>query len=731
MSKEALTLGRFILLAGVMFLSRGYGQAPAPGSGTVEFGDSVYLDPLVVRENGESPYFSASASSATKADTPLFDLPQTVNVVPRDLFTLQGARSIEDALLNVAGVSPSVGDGQRDQVYIRGFSAQYDQYLDGVRDDAMYYRDLSNIDHIEVLEGPSAALYGHGSAGGLVDRISRQPTDTAIGDITMTYGSWDQRRLEVDAGGPLGAGPLTYRLDAAGEDSGGFRDQYFLERLHLSPSVAWRIGPSTRVLVQFDYLNDLRLDDLGIPALVGPPALGFPGTAPAVPIGAYYGAPDSLDSDFVRSLVYTSTVTVDRSFGDDLSLHEVFRGEHYTLDRNNMLPTTVFLPGGGAYTGNLGAVWVNRSQRRILRSENDLFDQLELAWKVATLGIRHAILAGLELGRQSAAADSLQFNAPAVALIDPALTDVAAGAAPASATANEARADTAGLYLQDQLSLSASWKALVCVRADYYEVAQANRLSPFGTITSLDRALSPRAGVVYEPDGRLSLYGTLGRSFSPAAGDGISTAANTAALAPLEATNFEVGAKKALLGDSLSATMALFQLTRNITETNPVTMQTTAAGTQRSRGIDLVLAGRVTSRWSVSASCELLDPAILNGGVDAGGILLDGKMPALVPRSSASLFTTLDLGRGFGIGAGTVSMGGRYTSNDDSVTLPAFTVVNAVAYYRHGRFEARVNCNNILNHRYLITAGEGTDYTGQTVMPGAPLNSSGSVAWRF
>jgi catecholate siderophore receptor len=527
------------------------------------------------------------------------------------------------------------------------------------------------------------------------------------------------------------SGALTYRLDAAGEDSGGFRDQYFLERIHLSPSVAWKGGADTRVLVQFDYLDDLRLDDLGIPALVGPAALGFPGTVPAVPAGSYYGAPDSFDNDFVRSQVYTSTVTVDHSFGRDLSIHGVFRGEHYTLDRNNMLPTTVFIPGGGAFEGDLDSVWVNRSQRHILRSENDLFDQLELSWRTEALGIRHAILAGLELGRQGAGADSAQFSAPAVALVDPVLTNVAAGAAPASVTANEARADTAGLYLQDQLALASRWRALVGVRADYYAVAQVNRLAPFNTITSLDRALSPRAGVVYEPDGRLSIYGTVSRSFSPAAGDGVSTAASTAALAPLEATNFEAGAKAALLGDSLSATVAAFQLTRNITETDPVTMQTTAAGMQRSRGVDLVLAGRITARWSVSASCELLDPVILNGGVDAGGILLDGRTPALVPRASASAFTTLDLGCGFGVGAGAVSMGGRYTSNDDSVTLPAFTVVNAVAYYRSGRLEARVNCNNVLNHRYMITAGEGTDYTGQTAMPGAPLNASGSVSWRF
>jgi len=731
MTKPKLVLSGVLMCAASMVLPNLRAQLAPSASGLSSFGEAVYLNPFAVHSSKMEPYFVPSASSATKTETPLLDLPQTVNVVPRDLFSLQGARSIEDALLNVAGVSPSVGDGQRDQVYIRGLSAQYDQYLDGVRDEATYFRDLSNIDRIEVLEGPSAVLYGHGSAGGLVNRISRLPTAAAIGDIGTTYGSWDQRRVELDAGGPLGSVPPTYRFDAAGEKSGGFRDQYFLQRYHLSPSIAWQAAPDTRILAQFDYLNDLRLDDLGIPALVGPPGSGFPGVAPAVPIGSYYGAPNSFDHDYVRADVDTATITLDHDFGRGVSLHEVFRGEHYTLDRNNMLPTGVFLPAGGVYTGNLRSVWVQRSQRHFLRFENDLFDQFETTWKAAAAGVDHCFLVGLEVGRQSAGGNTAQYNAPAVALVDPVLTDVPAGTAPASLSSTAARADTAGLYLQDQLTFSQHWKALAGVRLDYYEVSQQNRLAPFNQIGSLSHTISPRVGIVYEPAPDLSIYGTISQSFSPAAGDGISTAANTSALAPLKATNFEVGVKKSLLDDSLSATAALFQLTRDITETNPVTNLMAASGRQRSRGLDLVLAGRISARWSVSASYELLDPVIVDGGLDSGKVLLNGKMPALVPRNGASVYSTFDLGHGFGIGGGAVCMGGRFTSNDDSVTLPAFAVINAVAYYRHGRWEARLNCNNVLDHRYLITAGEGTDFTGQTVMPGAPVNTAVSVDWHF
>ncbi len=693
-------------------------------------GDSVVqLTPLTInaRNDAELPM----ASSATKTSAPLLDIPQSVGVVSRHIFSLQDAHSLEDVLTNVASVSPSVGDGQRDQVYIRGFSAQFDQYLDGIRDEAMYFRDLSNIDRIEVLEGPSSVLYGHGSAGGLVNRITRQPTDTAEGSLSATFGSWNQKRMELDAGGPLLLPSLDYRLDAAGETSDGFRDQYFLQRYHLSPSMAWKPSSSSRILFQFDYLNDLRLDDLGIPALVGPPGSGFPGIAPAVPIDTYYGEPHSFDTDYVRAGVATGTVTVDHWFDSTCSLHDSLRLEHATLDRNNLLPTGVFLPGGGSFNGDLDAVWVTRSQRQILRSENDLFNQLEMPVNIATAGVEQHLLAGLELGRQSAASHSAQYNAPPVALLDPALTSVPAGAAPASLSISRVRADTAGVYLQDQLTFSAHWKALVGVRLDDYSLSQRNLLAPFNLLESGSHTLSPRIGLVYEPLPSWSVYGTVGRSFSPAGGDGLSIAANAAALAPLETVNYEAGLKKNFCDGSLSASAAVFQMTRNITETDPLTNLTSAAGQQRSRGLDLALTGRVNRRWEISASCELLDPEIVNGGRDGASLLLNGRRPGLVPRHNASIYCAFDLGHGFGIGAGAVAMGGRYTSNDDSVSIAAFTLFNAAVSYEHGRWEARLNGKNLLNRRYFASAGEGTDYSGQTLMPGAPINISGSVVWHL
>ena len=709
-------------------------ELPMMSSADAEEGFSdgvIRLEPVSVDTTPETNNFrSVDSNTGTKTDTPLMDVPQTINVVERDLFFLEGSRSLEDVLSNVAGVSPSVGDGQRDQVYIRGFVATNDEYVDGVRDSETYFRDLANIESVEVVQGPAASLYGHGSAGGIINRVTRKPSDTPVGELDLTFGTWGDERAELDDGGPLPFGHLSYRLDAAVERSGGFRNQYFLERGHLSPSIAWSPSRDTRVLVQLDSLTDRRLDDLGMPALVGLAGSGFYGTTPDVPISNYYGSPDGHKADYVLAEVNSATVTVDRKIGPDWTVHDVARTEHYTLDRNNVLPTGVYVPGGGVFDGDLSRVWVDRSGRHILRDQNDLFDQLESVWTTDAGGVTQKILLGFEVARQTAGVNSEQFGEAPVALVDPVLTDRPSDEAPSSHTWSAVSSDTAGLYLQDQIAFSAQLKALLGVRLDYFSVEQDSLIPPTVDLYSLNRTASPRAGLVWEPARNYSLYASAGRSFQPS-GDGLSLAATNAELAPEETTSYEVGSKMELDGGRLTASVALFQVERNISETNPLNGIVSNVGDQRSTGVELAIAGHLSRNWSLSADYSLLDAVIFDGGYDAGSVLLNGRLPGLVPRNSASLFMVYELPRGFGIGAGMVSMGGRYTSNDDSVSLPAFTVLNAVAYYRSAHWEARLNLNNVINHRYFVTAGEGTDVTGQTVMPGAPINLGVTLVRRF
>jgi len=200
--------------------------------------DDIAMATVTVRDRkiDVDAYEAPDATSATKISVPLRDVPQTVNVVPAVVLHDQNALSLQDALQNVPGLSFSVGDGQRDQVTIRGFSAISDQFVDGVRDDALYFRDLSNIERVEVLKGPASVLYGRGSAGGLVNRITKKPLADPPIEAGVTLGSRGQRRGEFDVGTTAADKDALFRLTGAVEDSTSFRDRYFLRRRALAPS---------------------------------------------------------------------------------------------------------------------------------------------------------------------------------------------------------------------------------------------------------------------------------------------------------------------------------------------------------------------------------------------------------------------------------------------------------------------------------------------------------------
>lgn len=250
------------------------------------------------------------ASSATKGLMQLKDVPQIVNVVPKQVLREQTVTSMQGALQNVAGLSFSVGDGQRDQVMIRGFSAITDNYVDGIRDDALYFRDMSNVERIEVLKGPASVLYGRGSAGGLVNKINKKPMDQSLREVSLIGSTTGQRRAEVDVNEKV-AENVKVRLTGAVEDSDGYRDQAFLKRQAVAPSVQWDITDKTKLLLQADYLHDNRLADQGFPTdpITGKPVKTNPKT--------FYGALNGKEVGDVDTEISSQTISLDHEFNDN------------------------------------------------------------------------------------------------------------------------------------------------------------------------------------------------------------------------------------------------------------------------------------------------------------------------------------------------------------------------------------------------------------------------------
>lgn len=635
-------------------------------------------------------------SSIAKIGAPLRDIPQTIDVVPAAILRDQRALSIQDALKNVPGVGLSHGDGQRDQVTIRGFSAIADQFVDGFRDDALYFRDLSNVERIEVVKGPAAVLYGRGSSGGLINRVTRKP-GIDIAAFTATYGSFDTKRGEIDLGQASGDGNVAWRLTGAVERSDSFRDQQFLNREAVAPSILLGGNSDTRLLVQADYLKDRRLTDFGVPAYLGRPA--------DVDRSTYYGAANGRDADVSQSEVFSQTLTLTHRFSDNLSFRNGFRHYNYSLDRKNTLPGSV----------NTAAKTVTLNRSNVYRDEDGWSNQAELTQKLTIAGMQHQMLYGFEIARQVKDLKNISRNGIAtVDLFNPVLPLVPVFLTNAPGSDNRGIFNNKALYAQDLIDFGGGFKALVGIRHDWFDQRTIQHIANQKGLARKDREWSPRAGIVFQPDTAQSYYASWSRSFQPS-GEAFSIAANNADIAPERTTSKEIGAKYTLFGGALNATLSLFELKRTGIKTvdpaNPT--QLIPIGVQRTRGAELAATLELASGWQAIAGYAYLDPEIIRSTVAN----VQGKRATITPKHSANLFIAKSFGDRFGLGAGGNYVGDRFADPANTVLLPGYVTVDAFAWYQAGPVRLQVNGYNLFNKNYIIS-GHGS--SANLNLPGAP-----------
>lgn len=660
-------------------------------------------DQRTIVVTGAKDGYAPKETSAAKIPAELRDIPQTVNVVPEEVLRDQRALSIQDALKNVPGVGMSHGDGQRDQVTIRGFSAISDQFVDGFRDDALYFRDLSNVARIEVIKGPAAVLYGRGSSGGLINRVTRKPGEN-VASFTLSAGSWDTKRGEFDVGRVIASGDAAFRLTGALERSGSFRQFQFLDRETISPSLLLRPGADTELLIQTDYLRDARITDFGIPAINGRPVDVVPGT--------YYGAANARDADVSRSRVTSQTVSLTHRFSDTLSLRNGFRHYDYDLDRRNTLPGAV-LP----VTATRPRPLVSLNRSNFFRDEDGWSNQLELTHIVKLAGMQHTLLYGVEIARQTKLQKLYSSNGfTTVDLYNPVLPVVAVDLGGTPATHNEGRFRNEGIYIQDLIDFGSGFKALVGLRRDWFEQRTIQRLA-LPNLYRKDAEWSPRAGLVFQPDDKQSYYASWSQSFQPS-GEGFALAANNAGIEPEKTSNKEAGAKYTLLGGRLNATVSLFELERTgIKSATPGSTTLIPIGTQRTRGIELSANLDLASGWRAIAGYSYLDARIVRSLAVESGQAVEGKRATLTPKNSANLFISKDFSDRFGLGLGGNYVGDRFANPGNTVTLPAYLTVDALAWVKMGPARLQLNAYNLFDKGYIVS-GHGT--SPLLNLPGAP-----------
>jgi catecholate siderophore receptor len=645
-------------------------------------------------------YRAQRSATVTKTDTPLRDVPQSVQVVPEELIKDQGMKSMAEIIRYVPGASMNPGEGGRDQPVLRGISTSADFFVDGLRDDALYFRDPYNAERIEILKGPSGMTFGRGGAGGVVNRVTKRPFAQPLTQAEVTLGSWEDRRASVDVNERVGKVGL--RVNGVAEASNGFREGFQLRRSGLNPVVAFAAGSDTLVTLGAEHFEDRRTTDRGVPALNGRPYDG--------PRATFFGDPAQSPS---TAIVDALTGRVETALGAGLLLRNSFSVTRYDTMRQNVQPNSVVNPGTGKL--NLSAY----SQAN-LRTNG--FNQTELEAKVPMGGMEHLLLAGLELGHQDS--DNVRltgyFGNAATLAVDAAdpRGSVSRWAAASSDTNNRVRANVGALYLQDQITLAAQWKATLGLRYDRYSVALDDRSAANVDLARTDQAVSPRAGLVYQPDDRSSYYASYSFAFLPSS-ETLSLAANNAELKPEHATNWEVGGKWDL-SPRFTLTAAVFRLDRaEVKSKDPMdATRLVLSGLQRTEGVEVGFQGRVTDRWQVYGGLAHLDARVLKatGGSATAAAVPAGTRVALVPRLAASWWNKVEVGAGWAVGLGLVHQSGTWASTSNAVTLPGFTRADGALFCKVGqRGRAALNVENLFDRHYYSTAGN--DYN---IIPGTP-----------
>ncbi|MFL1425498.1 TonB-dependent receptor [Acinetobacter baumannii] len=649
------------------------------------------------------------ASSATKGLMQLKDVPQIVNVVPKQVLREQTVTSMQGALQNVAGLSFSVGDGQRDQVMIRGFSAITDNYVDGIRDDALYFRDMSNVERIEVLKGPASVLYGRGSAGGLVNKINKKPIDQSLREVSLIGSTTGQRRAEVDVNEKV-AENVKVRLTGAVEDSDGYRDQAFLKRQAVAPSVQWDITDKTKLLLQADYLHDNRLADQGFPTdpITGKPVKTNPKT--------FYGALNGKEVGDVDTEISSQTISLDHEFNNNLKYHGAVRHYNYSLDRQYSVDSHQKLP----------ADQIQLTQNKRLRNEDGVYVQQELSAVFNTGFLKHSTLIGAEYSKQHK--DELVWSKARqiTNIFNPQLENWAPLDINVDADTNNTNTfENYGVYLQDLMTVTDQLKVLVGLRYDNLSQDRDDQSSKNVDLNRTDNTYSPRIGVVYQPVNNLSLYTSYNRSFQPLA-DSFVFYKNSVDLRPTKTENYEIGAKWDV-NDQLNVTLALFEMSQtniqNKDPNDPKGLTAILAGEQKTKGVELSLAGQLTEQLSVLAGYSYMD-----GKIEKSAIGFTGNHSALTPNNTANLWLKYQINDHWYAAVGGRGESSRFSAPDNKNVLPGYAVVNAALGYQSERYDVNLNLNNLFDRDYFVSGHSGANDSN---MMGDPLNAQVALRYRF
>ncbi|MEO0376164.1 MAG: TonB-dependent siderophore receptor [Cyanobacteria bacterium P01_A01_bin.17] len=621
------------------------------------------LEITVTAEQAIEGFFVPEASTATRTDTPLRDTPQSVQVIPREILDSQQVVRLDEALQNLSGVVSGGRDLGRQSVFsIRGFQG-VPILRNGIRQFGAggTFPETANLEKIEVLRGPSSILFGDVAPGGLINIVTKQPTEEPFYNFEVQGGTQGLFRPRLDISGPVTKdGNLSYRLNAVYQSGGDFQDTNVNQRrFFISPVLKWNISQQTDLTVELEYLDERR------PPFFGIPAVGD-GIAD-IPFDQISNEPDDISTEESLNVGYD----FEHRFSDRWKIRNKFR---YT--KQNALLEVAFPFAIDETTNTITRFFAAQPQE----AENFAL-QTNVVGEVSTGPVEHKLLFGVDLNRSSDNFNSLTR----IDLANPLPLDIFApvfGASPRPdfdtlpiLTDQSTETDRFGVFFQDQVKLLPNLILLAGGRFDLFRqktFINPNAFDPTSTeLVQNEEAFTPRVGLVYQPIPEISLYGSYSEVFAPSVAE--TTTVDGDPLPFESGSGFEVGVKGEFLQGALSATLAYFDITRrNVASEDPDNpFFFIATGKQKSRGVELDVVGEILPGWNVLGSYAFIDAEISEDNVFPVG----NQLPS-APAHSANLWTTYEIQsgalRGLGFGAGFNFVDRRVGDLENSFELDSY-----------------------------------------------------------
>lgn len=682
-------------------------------AGAVAADDAIVLGVEGAQDND---YVVPTASTVTRINTPIEEIPRSIQVIPQTVFEDQAINALDDALRNASGVLQNSADARGQRFVIRGFDSS-SVLRDGFRPTFGFsgnigYPELANIEQVEVLKGPAAILYGVSEPGGVINLVSEQPLSDPFYEANFEIGNREQVAAGIDFSGPLDEnGNVLYRLNALYRDGAYYRDfDADVERAFIAPVVQWNISDRTDLNLFLEYSDEQRPYDTGLVAIGdGIPDIPFDRNLSQL-------------EDINEATYFRTGYQFEHRFSDNWRLRNAFNYIAY-----NTIFESSFTLNVDEDTGD-----ITRSFIQLDQPSSTYEVQTNVVGEFSTGSIDHTVLFGVDYNHREQVGNTGRGFATNFTqnIFDPVYGTVARPDFDSEPLFfdSDSFIDAVGIYGQDQISILDNLHVLAGLRYETVSQRNVNRPSLFASEaseeTQSDDAFVPQLGIVYQPIEPISLYASYSQSFAPNSG----TNADKDVLPPEEGEQFEIGVRGEAFDGRLIANLAYFDITKsNVATSDPNNPAFSInSGEQSSQGVELDVIGEILPGWNIIANYAYTDARIsANNDGQEGNRLINS------PQHSANLWTTYELQtgslQGLSFGLGVNYVGDRFGDLDNSFKLGDYFLTNAAIAYEKDTWRAALNVRNLFDVDYIT----GTRNSRNEIFPGEGLTILGTLSVEF